>query len=188
RHACEEVAKVMSVIPGLRDVRSTLQRGNPELTVRLDREQLSALSLDAETTARILRTKVQGEVPTLYAERERKIDIHVRIDRAELDSEERLRQVNVNPQGYPEIPLAAVAEIVRREGPSEIRRLGNVRGAEVQASLAGFDLARMQLEVATAVAGLTLPRGIEARLGGQKEELERSNRSLMTALWLAVFL
>jgi HAE1 family hydrophobic/amphiphilic exporter-1 len=188
RRACEQVAEAMARVPGLRDVRSTLQRGNPELTVQLDREQLSALGLDAETTARILRTKVQGEVPTLYAERERKIDIHVRIDRAELDSEERLRQVNVNPQGYPEIPLAAVAEIVRSEGPSEIRRLGNVRGAEVQASLAGFDLGRAQLQVRSAIDGLALPRGIEARLGGQKEELERSNQSLTTALWLAVFL
>src|SRR5262249_15175602 len=108
RHACELVAGAMGRIPGLRDVRSTLQRGNPELTVRLDREQLSALGLDAETTARILRTKVQGEVPTLYAERERKIDIHVRIDRAELDSEDRLRQGTVNPQGERGVPPAGV--------------------------------------------------------------------------------
>jgi HAE1 family hydrophobic/amphiphilic exporter-1 len=169
RRACEQVAMALGTVPHLGFVRSTLQRGNPELTIKLDRDKLAALKLDAEATARILRTKVLGDVPTLFAERERKIDMRVRIDRQELDSEDRLRAVNINPAGYPEIPLSAVAEIVRREGPSEIRRLGNVRGAEVHAQIRGFDMARAQLD-------------------SQKEELERSNRSLLLAMALAVFL
>lgn len=188
RRACEQVATALGEVPHLGFVRSTLQRGNPELTIKLDRDKLAALKLDAEATARILRTKVLGDVPTLFAERERKIDMRVRIDREELDSEDRLRAVNINPAGYPEIPLSAVAEIVRREGPSEIRRLGNVRGAEVHAQIRGFDMARAQLEADAAIAELKLPAGITARMGSQKEELERSNRSLVLALALAVFL
>jgi len=156
--------------------------------VKFDRDRLAALDLDPGVIADMLRQKVQGEVPTLFAERERKLDIRVRIDRHQLDSEERLRQLNVNPAGYPEIPLQTVAEVVRREGPSEIRRFGNVRGAEVSAALHGFDLGRTQLEVAAIISELSLPRGVETRLGGQKEELERSSHSLFMALLLAVFL
>ncbi len=188
RRACEQVNAALAAIPSLRDVRSTLQRGNPELTVRLDRDQLASLDLDAQAVANVLRAKVLGDVPTLFNERERKIDMRVRIDRAELDSETRLRQLNVNPQGYPEIPLGSVATIERVEGPSEIRRLGNVRGAEVQADVFGFDVGRTELMVEAAVADLALPRGIEARIGGQKEELEASQRSLVLALGLALFL
>ena len=188
RRSCELIAARLQQLPMLQQVRSTLQRGNPELSIELDRDQLAALGLDAGSVAQLLRRKVQGEVPTLFAERERKIDLRVRTDRGELQSERDLRRLNVNPQGYPEIPLSAVGKVERREGPSEIRRLGNVRGAEVQASLRGFDLAGTQNLVAGALADLQLPRGVAARLGGQKEELERSNQSLMMALWMAVFL
>jgi HAE1 family hydrophobic/amphiphilic exporter-1 len=47
---------------------------------------------------------------------------------------------------------------------------------------------RTELMVEAALAGLSLPRGIEARIGGQKEELEASQRSLVLALALALFL
>ncbi|MEQ1631138.1 MAG: efflux RND transporter permease subunit, partial [Planctomycetota bacterium] len=188
RQACDKVAAAISKLPQLRDVRTTLQRGNPELTVRFDRDQLSALSLDPGAITALLRAKVQGDVPTQFAERERKLDIRVRMDRDELASEAALGEINVNPKGVPEIPLRSVAEVLRREGPSEIRRFGNVRGAEVSGTLDGFDLARAQLEVEAAIADLDLPRGTEARIGGQKEELERSRSSLTMALLLAIFL
>jgi multidrug efflux pump subunit AcrB len=188
RQACEKVAGAMQRLPQLRDVRSTLQRGNPELTVRFDREQLAAQNLDPGAITALLRQKVQGDVPTQFAERERKLDIRVRMDKQELASEAALRELNVNPLGVPEIPLRSVAEIVRREGPSEIRRFGNVRGAEVSATMSGFDLARTQLEVEAALASIDMPRGTEARIGGQKEELERSQSSLTLALLLAIFL
>ncbi len=188
RQACEQVVGALSDVPALRDVRTTLQRGNPELTVRFDREQLAAQNLDPGAIASLLRQKVQGDVPTWFAERERKLDIRVRMAKEELASEAALRELNVNPAGVPEIPLRSVAEVVRREGPSEIRRFGNVRGAEVSATIVGFDLARAQLEVEAALADLEMPRGTEARIGGQKEELERSRASLTLALLLAIFL
>ncbi len=188
RRACDEVTAALAAIPDLRDARATLQRGNPELSIRLDRDRLAALGIEAEVIARQLRAKVQGEVPTLFAEREKKIDLRVRMAKEELATEAALRALNVNPQGYPEIPLSTVAEITRREGPSEIRHLGSVRGAEVTADVQGFDLGRAQLRAEAALAGLDLPQGVEARLGGQKRDMEQSRQSLLLALGLAVFL
>lgn len=103
RLGCEQVVQALQAVPQLGFVRATLQRGNPELTIKLDRDKLAALSLQAEATSRILRTKVLGDIPTMFVERERKIDMRVRVDRSEMDSEERLRAVNINPKGIPEI-------------------------------------------------------------------------------------
>jgi HAE1 family hydrophobic/amphiphilic exporter-1 len=178
----------MERVPGLRDVRSTLQRGNPEISIRFDREKLAALELDSRVVTEILQNKVQGEVPTLFAERERKIDLMVRLDRSSLNSIPQLLAVNVNPVGNPPIPLETVATIQRQEGPSEIRRIGNLRGAEVRGTLSGFDLGNTQDRLELALAGMSTPEGITVRIGGQKEEAEESLRSLMMALLLAVFL
>ena len=188
RKVCAQIEESLLGVPGLRDVRSTLQRGNPEISIKLDRDKVAALDLETRSITDILRTKVQGDVPTRLTERERKIDIRVRSDRRELGTIGALEQVNINPRGLPAIPLASVATIRKLEGPSEIRRLGNLRGAEIQAAYSGFDLGTIQDRVGAKLNELRLPRGITARIGGQKEDMEQSLRSLTMALLLAVFL
>ena len=188
RLACGDVRDAMAQVPGLRDVRSTLQRGNPEISIRFDRDKMAALELDSQVVTQMLQNKVQGDVPTLFAERERKIDMMVRLDRSGLHSVSQLLAVNVNPTGIPAIPLESIATVHRQEGPSEIRRIGNLRGAEVRGTLSGFDLGHTQELLELALTTLTLPEGITARIGGQKEEKDESLQSLMMALLLAVFL
>jgi HAE1 family hydrophobic/amphiphilic exporter-1 len=188
RRACEDVVGALEQVPGLRDVRSTLQRGNPEVSLRLDRDKLAALNVDLGGVIKTLQTKILGDVPTRFPELERKIDMRVRLDQQDLESVQRLLAINVNPSGNPPIPLASIAAVRRQEGPSEIRRLGNLRGAEVQAALVGFDLGRTQERVEEALGTLRLPRDVVVRLGGQKEDLAQSQSSLAMALLLAVFL
>jgi HAE1 family hydrophobic/amphiphilic exporter-1 len=188
RQVCEDVVAVLAQVPGLRDVRSTLQRGNPEVSLRLDRDKLAALNLDLGGVIKTLQSKVLGDVPTRYPELERKIDMRVRLDRDDLETVSKLLAINVNPQGSPPVPLASIAKVHRQEGPSEIRRLGNLRGAEVQAALVGFDLGRTQSRVEDALGAMTLPRDVMVRLGGQKDDMAQSIASLQLALLLAVFL
>lgn len=188
RQVCEDVAQALRNVPGLRDVRSTLQRGNPEVSLRLDRDKLAALQLDLGGVIKTLQSKILGDMPTRFPEMERKIDMRVRLDRDDLETVRKLLQINVNPAGTPPVPLGSIAAVHRQEGPSEIRRLGNLRGAEVQAALAGFDLGHTQERVEDALGAMTLPRGVVVRLGGQKDDLAQSMSSLQTALLLAVFL
>jgi HAE1 family hydrophobic/amphiphilic exporter-1 len=188
RRISAEVQATMAAIPGLRDVRSSLQRGNPEIVLRLDRDKMSALGLDSGVVAQILTNKVQGDVPTRFAVRDRKIDMRVALDREELDRVQRLLEINVNPKGSPAIPLESIAEATVLEGPSEIRRLGNTRGAEVQAAVQGFDLGSAQAAVEAAITAIPTPTGIEVRMGSQKDEMARSMDSVYLALALAIFL
>ncbi len=188
REASASVAQALRDLPGLRDIRSTLQRGNPEIVLRLDREKMSSLGIDSGTVARILQTKVLGDRPTRFAERNRKVDIRVAMARSDLDQVDRLLAVNVNPKGTPEIPLSSIARVQMLEGPSEIRRIGNTRAAEVQASVVGFDIGSTQIAVQAALHDIETAEGIELRLGGQTEEMQRSTDSVFLALGLAIFL
>ncbi|MCA8941006.1 MAG: efflux RND transporter permease subunit [Planctomycetes bacterium] len=175
-------------VPGVRDVRSTLQRGNPEVVIRLDRERMASLELDSGQVADLLRSKVHGDVPTRFAERERKIDMRVGMAKRDLGTVAELLAINVNPNGSPEIPLASIAQVRRLDGPSEIRRIGNVRGAEVQATVIGFDLGTTQTRIEEVIDAVPRPAAIDLRIGGQKADMDDSLDSLTMALLLAVFL
>ncbi|MFO1051446.1 MAG: efflux RND transporter permease subunit [Planctomycetota bacterium] len=188
RETSNAVERSLAELPGLRDVRSTQQRGNPEVVLKLDREKMTALGLDSGTVTRMLETKVKGLVPTRFPEQDRRIDMRVAMPREDVDRVQALLDLNVNPRGTPPIPLQSIGEVRVLEGPSEIRRLGNTRGAEIQAAVRGLGIGAAQREVETALAGIPHPPGTEIRLGAQQQEMAQSMDSVFLALSLAIFL
>ncbi|MCB9890558.1 MAG: efflux RND transporter permease subunit [Planctomycetes bacterium] len=188
RVATERVTVLLDSLPEIRDVRATLARGNTEVVVRFDRDKLSRLGLEIGEASRRLATMVRGEVPTQYPEREKKIDIRVRLDPAELEGVQKLELLDLATNGAAPIPLGSIASLQLKEGPSEIRRLGGRRAAEVQGAVAGLDVGKVQDRVAMLLHDLELPSGVETAIGGQREEMEKSRDSMIQALLLAVFL
>ncbi len=186
--ASKLVQSAMEELPSLRDIRSTMNRGNTEVVVHFDREKLSQAGLEIGEASRRLSAMVKGEVPTRFAEREKKIDMRVRVDPENLASIRQLGALNLAITGTTPILLSSVAALQFLEGPSEIRRLGNERGAEIQATVRGLDLGSVQEELLAALDRVELPKGITLRLGGQKEEMDRSQSSMIGALLLAIFL
>jgi len=122
-----------------------------------------------------LRNKLQGDVATELARRDRKVDIRVRAINEERQTIEDLKQMTISPASYP-IPVAleSVAEIRAVDGPAEIRRLDQERVAVISANLDGRDLGAVVTEIETALADLPLPEGFTVSIGGQNEEMVRS--------------
>lgn len=183
-----QVMHALEDLPTLRDVRSTLNRGNVEVVIRFDREELSQYGLDIGSASQRLSSMVQGEVPTRFTEGDRKVDMRVRLSTEELGSLKELSQLNLAGKDQAPVYLSSVAEFKYLEGPSEIRRIGNRRAAEVQATPLGLDLGKNQRAVEDRVAALDLGPGITWKMGGQSEEMESTKRSMTGALLLAIFL
>jgi hydrophobic/amphiphilic exporter-1 (mainly G- bacteria), HAE1 family len=186
--AAARIERRLGSIPGLVDVRSSAQLGNPELQVTFDREQLARLGLDVTRVAEIVRSKVQGAVATRFLEGDREIDVLVRSVEAGEASAGDLADLIVAQRDAVPISLGSVATVQAAEGPSEIRRIGQKRAAVVSGSLSGRDMAAVAADVRRALVELPLPGGVAAVLSGQEEEMARSMRSLLLAMGLAIFL
>jgi HAE1 family hydrophobic/amphiphilic exporter-1 len=175
-------------VPGLVDVKSSVELGNPELQVTFDREQLTLLGLTLGDVATTMRNKVQGEVATRFLEGDREIDIMVRsvdLGRASVADVENM--IVGQADGIP-IYLKSVADVQVAQGPTEIRRIGQKRAAVVGANLAGRDMGSVAQDLTTAVDSATLPVTVTTTMGGQQEEMSRSLRSMLMAMALAIFL
>jgi len=183
-----EIQQRMEEIPGLVDVRSSLEAGSPELQVVFDRARLAALGLDMRTLSETLRDRIQGAVPTRFKEEDRQIDIRVRNregDRATAKDIENL--VIPGPDGQP-IRLLTVARVRTDRGPAEIHRLQQQRAALVSADLQGRSLGSAVKDVRAVLAATPPPPGVTAEMGGQNQEMETSFKSLRFAMALAIFL
>jgi len=182
----------LSEVPGVVDLESSAELGNPEVQVTFQRERLTLMGLDLAQVAATVRNKVQGEVATYLSEGDREIDIRVRSvepGRASVEDVGELivGQRTVNGGDIP-IRLKSVADLRVAEGPSEIRRIGQKRAAVLAGSLAGRDMGAVAADLAAALREEPLPAGVVAALGGQQQEMSTALRSLLFALALAAFL
>jgi len=184
-----EVAQQLRQIPGLVDVKSSAEGGQPEIQVIFDRRRVAELGTTIQAIGELLRNKLQGDVATELTRQDRRIDIRVRAvaeERRQLDD---LRQLVISPPSYPmPVPLEAVAEVLAVEGPAEIRRLDQERLAVVSANLEGRDLGGVVVDIERVMAEIPLPEGFDISIGGQNEEMVRSFDSMKFALGLAIFL
>ena len=173
--------------PGLKDVELSVKKGYPEVIIELDRDLLASKGLSALQVAQRLRSEVQGNVATRFSRMGEKIDIRVRANQARLSSLQDLRAVSV-VDGTPPVPLASVAKITIKDGPSEIRRIDQRQVVLVRANVEGLDLGAVGAEIDRRMDTVEKPDEYSIVPGGQNRELQTSYKSLQFALLLAIFL
>ncbi|MEE8524372.1 MAG: efflux RND transporter permease subunit, partial [Thermoanaerobaculia bacterium] len=183
-----ELVGHLGAIPGLTDVKSSTEGGNPELRIRFDRARLASLGLSIGDVAPVVRSKVQGTIATDIQREDRQIDIRVRAEESFRDSVEDLARLTVVQRGKTAIPLSAVADLQEVEGPAEIRRSEGERVAVITANLVGRDLGSVAEEITAVLAGMSMPAGYDWTIGGQRQEMETSFESMRLAIGLAVFM
>ena len=185
----EQAVERLHTIPGLTDIRSSTAGGQPEVQIVFDRRRVAELGTTVQNIGELLRNKLQGDVATELARRDRKVDIRVRALDEERQTVADLKQMVVSPASYPvPVALESVAQVRAVEGPAEIRRLDQERVAVLSANLDGRDLGGVVAEIEAVLADLPLPEGFTVAIGGQNEEMVRSFDSMKFALLLAVFL
>lgn len=188
-HAAAALARrEVEGVPGLVDVKSSAELGNPELQVRFDRDQFAKLDLAIGDVAETIRNKVQGEVATRLTEGDREIDIVVRSVEVGSASVADIQSFIVAQRDGVPVYLKSIADVRLVSGPSEIRRIGQKRAAIISANLDGRDMGSASADVRSKLAGLALPATATVALSGQEEERSQSLRSLMLAMSLAIFL
>jgi len=186
--AASDVVAELRSIPGLRDVRSSVQPGSPEIMLTFDRDLLSRYGLDTRRVADTVASMVKGDVATRFSDAEHKLDVLVQIDKDHLQSLDDLLSLPVNPREDSSEPLSALSFHRVREGPREVRRIWGQRAAEVSASLAGFDIGRASTEIRRRMQSVERRHEAVISLGGQGREMEGALGQMLQALGLAVFL
>ncbi len=184
----QALVETMSVSNRFSDIKTTVERGNPEIQIVFDQQRAATLGLAVRDIANLVVANVRGELATRYTWRDKKIDVLVRSVDTRQSSIEEIRSLIVNPSSDRPVTLDAVATVSVSQGPGEIRRVAQQRVAIITANLAYGDLGAATLEAGNIVSRLALPPGITALVSGQSEEMQESFESMRFALVLAIFL
>ncbi len=182
----DDVAGRLGGIDGLTDISSRTSQGNPEIRLRVRRDEAATYGVSVQDVARALQAALQGTIPTQFVEFDRRIDIRVQALGSERSIDALLDQPYQTELGP--VPFRALVDYRETTGPQEVRRRDRVREIPVTATLAGINLSVAVVAAEAALSGLDWPSGYRWRIGGERDEVRASFRSLARALLLAAAL
>lgn len=184
-----EMVERMESIPGLVDVKTSAEGGNPEVQIRFNRKWVAQMGTTISAIGAIIRNQIQGEVATEFTQGDRKVDIRVRAQERHRSTVDDLRRLVVSPpNAAAPIPLAVVANLSVEMGPAEIRRIDQERVAVVSANLEGRSLSDVVVDIEHQIQQMQYSSDYNIKIAGQNEERKRSFESMQLAIALAIFL
>lgn len=179
--AIQRIAK----IEGIKDLRTNIGEGKPELLVKMKKEALEKFNVTPYELGEFIVNSVRGKSASQFKEFDKRIDISVRSE--EREKAEKL----LSQEGYFNgklIPLRELVFLDEGRGPSEIIRENQKRVILIQGNLSGKRLSDVVPEITKTLKDINLPENYRFEIGGEEEEVRESFKSLRFAFLLASLL
>ncbi|HWX10381.1 MAG TPA: CusA/CzcA family heavy metal efflux RND transporter [Trinickia sp.] len=168
----EQIAAVVSRVPGAADVEAEQTIGQPYLRIIVDRAAVARYGLNASQVLDLVQS-LGGRTVGTISDAEGQFDIRVRMRSDDRDGMARIGALRVSDGTGHAVPLSEVADIRMEPGPSTIEREEGRRVIHVQANVRGRDLAGFVIAAQHAVdTQVKLPPGYTVSWGGSFKNLQ----------------
>ena len=173
---------------GATEVKLSVETGNPEIRVNVDRDKMAALGLNLSTVGGTMQTAFSGDTDSKFRQGEYEYDINIRyssFNRKNLDDVKNLLFVNNAGQ---QIRLSQFANVNEASGPSQLQRRDKSTAVSVQAQSVGRPTGSIVTEFQGKVDKLQRPAGVSFVWGGDMENQSEGFGTLGIALLASVVL
>lgn len=181
----EELKTRIAGIPGLYDIRTSMEKGAPEVNISIDRLKSGIYGVDIATVATQVQEKLNGKKASSFESEGETINIEIRVPETSMDE---LRNVEII-QGDKKYRLGEIAEISITTAPKEINRNNQNRIAKVTGMLEkGYGLSNITPAIREQLDEMQFPAKYSAKITGEEEKRAESFNGLSFALLLSIIL
>jgi HAE1 family hydrophobic/amphiphilic exporter-1 len=186
----DDTIRLISNVEGVREPSSNYTEGNPQISVSINREAASRYGIGSAQIASVVSNATKGMVASRLARDGDELDIRLLVEGTYTSSMDSLSQLLLSTPTGEKVPLHAVAEIGRDQGPSQITRTDRVREITVRASILDRSLGDVTKEIEESLkSNIIFPSNqYKITFGGQDEQMNDAFFKLSLALALAVVL
>lgn len=187
----KKALKELQKVDGTLGTKLSVEEGNPEVHINIDRDKMAALGLDMQTIGGTLQTAFAGtadDSKMKFRQGEYEYDMNLRydnFDRRNMDDVANI--VFLNNRGR-NVKLSQFADITQSSGPSRLERRDKLASVNVQGQVIGRPSGDVTTDFAQRLEKLEKPGGVKYVFGGDAERQGDSNSSLGVALLLSVIL
>ena len=182
------VQQLISNVPGAVEVESTIEGGNPEVKVEVNREKMTNLGLSLEMVGATMRTAFNGVQETKYRDGDNEYDISIQLDAFDRKNVEDIANLTLMNNKGEQVRLEQFASIIESSGPTELNRRDKVPTVTVSAQVLGRPVGTVGEEIQTRLGEMNLPTGVGYSMGGDLENQSEAFGGLLLALLASLVL
>ncbi len=183
----EQVARILKLVPGAKDIRIERLSGQQSLTIDVDRKAIARHGINVADVHALIETAIGGKEVSVLYEGERRYGVAVRFAQSARNSIESIKNTMLRAPDGAMVPLYSVAQITLLDGPAQVSRESGKRRVVVGANVEGRDLAGFVKEVQAQIdEQVKLPDGYYFSYGGQFENMQRAMGTLMVIVPLTI--
>ncbi|MBP9602006.1 MAG: efflux RND transporter permease subunit, partial [Lutibacter sp.] len=180
--------KELRTIPGATEIELSVEDGNPEVNVQVDRDKMAALGLSLQTVGMTMQTAFSGNTDGKFRAGEYEYDINIKynaFDRKSIADVSNL--IFINDRGE-QIKLIQFATVTESSGPSELERRDKSASVTVKGQNVGVASGTIVTQWQEKIDKLEKPTGVDYIWGGDMENQSEGFGTLGIALLAAIIL
>ena len=184
----EKIKTLVAGVQGTAEVESSMEGGNPEIQVEVNRDKMAKLGLSLDLVGGTMRTAFNGVTDTKFRDGEYEYEINILLDEFDRQSTEDIANLTLMNNAGEQIRLAQFATITEDLGPTELNRRDKVPTVTISSQVLGRPVGTVGEEIQTQLAQLELPAGVSYAMGGDLENQSDAFGGLAIALITSLLL
>ena len=182
---CTEIKEKIIGIPGIYDIKSSLEKGAPEVNIKIDRLKSGIYGIDVATVSNQVSEKLAGKDAGTFETQGEKNEINIKVTEVTLSEIYDIEIV----QGEKKYRLGEIADIEITSAPKEINRVNQSRTGIVTAMLEKqYSLNHVTPAIKAKLSEVEFPAKYSAKITGEEEMRQESFSGLGFALFLSILL
>ncbi|MBP6812784.1 MAG: efflux RND transporter permease subunit, partial [Saprospiraceae bacterium] len=182
------VRKQMEAVPGCVEITASVEGGNPEVKVEVNRQRMADFGLAMAQVGLTLQTAFSGNTDAKYRDGAYEYPIRVALDAFDRRSVEDIRNLSfVNPLGST-VYLKQFADVREGSSPTRLERRDRITSVMLSAQVIGRPNGSVTREIKKRLDVMPLPPGVQIQYGGDLKRQQQGIGTLGFALWTSLIL
>lgn len=178
----QEIEKIINSVPGAADVQTEQISGEAQVVIKANRDEVARYGLNVADVMQVVSLAIGGESISDVLDGQRRFSIYLRVGKQFRSSVDAIGRLWVTNKEGLRVQVSQVADIGLIEGPPTISREDAQRRIVIQANVRGRDLGGFVAEAQRLADKVELPSGYYVTWGGQFENQQRAQQTLMVVV------
>ncbi len=184
----DKVQDMIRAVPGTDEVKASVEGGNPEIAVQIDRQKLAELGLSLDVVGSTMQNAFTGNDKSKLLQGDDEYPIRVQLDQFDRRNTDDIRNLTFQNTRGELVKLNQFANVILTSGPSRLERKDKIPTVTVSAQVVGRPVGTVGQEIQAALDKSGMPRGINVDPAGDVKNQREAFSSLLLALAASVVL
>tara|TARA_R110002020_G_scaffold138602_7_gene308935 strand:- start:6590 stop:9712 length:3123 start_codon:yes stop_codon:yes gene_type:complete len=188
RVVSEKIEAILAGLKGTRKIESSLEDGNPEIRVEVDRYKMNELGLSMDMVGGALQVAFNGNDDSKFTDGDYEYDILVKLNEFDRKSISDVQNLTFLNRSGKLVKLEQFAKVNQSEGPTKLERRDRVSSVKITSQVAGVPSGTVGAELTAAIDAMTLPQQVQINYDGDMKNQSEGFGSLGVALLASIIL